>query len=180
MTILNKFAAFVRQNKLEEFINADLNLLRSIELPVLRYLKATEEDLKDLLRKNLHGFLYGLETNTSIEIAKVGLNNWQEDKLPGISKGKISLADLVLAFYTQKASLIQLIPSFTSDIHEAINITQELENYYLQVQSMAVEVLQKIEEEARQLSIENEEKYRDLFDNATDLIHFASPSGTIL
>ncbi|HEX8334061.1 MAG TPA: PAS domain S-box protein [Segetibacter sp.] len=180
MSKLKEFAAFVKEERLEEFLSSDLKMIQSFNVPLLQFFKhLSEQELRDQTRQGLVVFLNGLIDGNAIEIVEQNLRAWEEDKLPGIPKTAVSVADILLIYAAQKISLITLIPFFTRDAGVSVSLVLDLELYYKEVREMSLAIIQKIQDENKQKLLESEERYKDLFDNASDLIHIVSPEGKI-
>jgi PAS domain S-box-containing protein len=178
MSKIKDFAFFVRQTKLEEFVMKDFVALRAFNIPFLSGLN--DDQLKARIREDFEGFLISLENNTSIQRAEDYLARLERNELPGIRKSAVSVSGMVKIFSTQKISLFTFIPQFTDDSSVAVEIISGLEEYFRLVQELSLNLLLKIHTSEQQKLVESEEKYKDLFDNANDMIHFVAPDGKIL
>lgn len=151
MNKLAAFAAFVRQQKLEEYADEELKLVESREIPIMKlFTHLTPEQLRAQTIQGLQTFLASLENGTALQIAEESLRLWEADQLPGVPKNAIHPSDLVQLYYVQKVSLIHFIPSFTDNVSESIEIIKELEDYYSQVQDNAVQLLFRMQKEAEE------------------------------
>lgn len=181
MHSVREFATFIKTNKLEQLALEELRIFRSNEIPLINlFANQTEEQLLKQIKESLNKFLTALETGTAVQVANEGFENWKNDKIPGIPKTAISLTDIILIYSGQKEALSNLIPEYTHDAATIIDIVRELNFYYKEVQKSAVTMLDQIQKEQQSQLIESEERYRDLFDNANDLIHFITPEGNII
>ncbi len=181
MPDLKDFVRFVRLDKLNEFIEVNLEMLRALKMPLLdAFANLSQEDIMESMKRRVTQFLHGLESGTAIDQAKNDLSVWEADKIPGISKQQIGLPDIILGYYAQKAALIKFLPQFTQDSRDMFTIIQQLDGYYLEVHQLAMAALNRIEKQSQVKLQEKEERLKDLFDNASDLIHFATPEGNLL
>jgi PAS domain S-box-containing protein len=181
MSHLKQFAAFVKKEKLDEFVAADLKMVQSFNIPLLSlFAHLTKEQLFDLTKDGVIRFLNSLIDGNEIEVVTQRLHDLEEDKLPGIPRNAVSITDILLIYAAQKISLITFIPAFTTESSAAIDLVFKLEMYYKEVSEISQAILQKIQYEEQLKLVESEEKYKDLFDNANDLIHILDPAGQIL
>lgn len=104
----------------------------------------------------------------------------EKNGLSGIPREAISLKDIILIYSAQKLSFQSFLPYYTSDVSVAISVINEIELYYKQVQELALQMFETIQQEEQEKRHESENKYRDLFDNASDLIQVVAPDGTLL
>ncbi len=181
MEELSAFAGFVRQHKLEELVRSQLDLLYASDATILKIVQhLSPEELYQRSLESQYRFLTALETGAGLEMARQNLDRWEQSPSPGIPKAAISLADVVWLQRVQKAVLIRLLPAFTDQVDIAVGITQALDEYYHEVQLMSIRTLEAVHREEEQKMMETEEKYKDLFDNASDMVHMAAPDGSIL
>ncbi|MDB5249529.1 MAG: sensor histidine kinase [Segetibacter sp.] len=181
MLYLKDYASLIKEKKLEDFVSAYLMNLYAFNVPLLQFFShLKKEDLVITARQGILRLLTGIENDSAIEEVKKTLDNWKQNNLPGIPREAISLKDITLIYAAQKISFQSLLPYYTSDVSVATQVIQEIELYYKQVQEMALQMLESIRDEEQEQRIETEEKYRDLFDSASDLIQIVAPDGKIL
>jgi two-component system sensor kinase FixL len=181
MIYLEDYAAFVRNNKLEDFVSIELRNIHSFNIPLMQFFThLTEDELRATLRKSLLKLLEAIENGTAINQVKVSLENWKNNGITGVPREAISLRDITLIYSAQKLSLQAFIPDFTTEVSIAANLINEIELYYKQVQELTLQMLEAIQQEEYEKRLESDEKYKDLFDNANDLIQLTSPDGEIL
>jgi PAS domain S-box-containing protein len=180
MSNLKQFAAFVKDEKLDEFVAADYKMIQSFNIPLLELFKHLDEkELIENTKQGLIKFLDSLIAGNALEMAKENMQAWEDDKLPGIPKTAVSVMDILLIYAAQKLSLITFISAFTKDSSLAIDLVFELEIYYKEVRELSLSILQKIQDAEKVKLLESEERYKDLFDHASDLIQIVDPDGRI-
>ncbi|MCD6064733.1 MAG: putative Histidine kinase [Flavipsychrobacter sp.] len=179
-TELQHFAAFVKNERLHDFARAELNAMREMEVPLLKLLEPLgEEKLFEIVTESLHQFLVGIETGSMAEVER-SLAQWRQNQLPHqLDKADISLNDILMGYAAQKVSLLSFLPDYLEQSQKTVQIILELEKYYHKLQRLALSTLESIQREDRKKLQESEERYKDLFDNATDLIHICAPEGEI-
>lgn len=181
MICLKDYAAFVRNKKLKDFVSIELRNIHSFNIPLMQFFThLTEDELRTTLRQSLLKLLAGIENGTAINHVKASLENWKNNGIPGVPREAVSLRDITLIYAAQKLSLQTFIPDFTTNVSIAANLVNEIELYYKQVQELTLQMLEAIQQEEYEKRLESDEKYKDLFDNANDLIQFTSPEGEIL
>jgi signal transduction histidine kinase len=84
--ILKDFMSFIRREYLEELTIKNISLLKTINVPLMRYFTHfTDEQLINISRIKLDRFLKDFEEGKAYEIAEKNFKLWEIDKQPGIS-----------------------------------------------------------------------------------------------
>ena len=178
---LKAFAAYIRTQRLKDFVTREIEIFSSMDLPLLKYLSEfSAEDIYNLTATLANRFLSALETDTYEGLMEDNLTRWEDEYEKIISKEQITLEDILLINSGQKLAMMDFIPDFTPDYKTAMALLKDLELVYQKSQSTAVTMITRAKKEEEQKLRETEERYRDLFDNASDLIHFVTPEGKIL
>lgn len=178
---LQDFARFVKEHELEGMIQNYIHLVFSYNIPLLEQVKhLSEEEIYAQSKDGVVQFLEGFEQGNALEKVKENLRLWEADQLPNIPKSAITQLDIFLISTAQKTAFLQLLPKYTKHAEMPTQILVELEEYYKEVQWMALNTLQKMQREQQEQLQESEERYKDLFDNASDLIQLVSAEGHIM
>ncbi|MGI8636741.1 MAG: PAS domain-containing sensor histidine kinase, partial [Segetibacter sp.] len=178
---LKDYANFVVKNKLEDFVSVYLINIYSFQIPLLQFFShLSHQQLLASARNTITNLLRGIESGSAIEDVEKDLIRWKDNSLPSIPRESVSLKDITLIYSAQKISFQSFIPYYTSDVSVASRVIYEIELFYKQVQEMGLQMLDLIRKEDYEKRFESEDKYRSLFDNATDLIHIADREGHIL
>lgn len=168
MKSLKSFAAFVRDHHLEAAAVENLRIAREMNFPLMRLFDhLPEEQLLAMSCEGLRLFLTSLTDGTALERAQESMRLWELDELPGIPRDSVNVSDLVYVYVAQKRALIRFLSAFTTSAAEAVDVINELDDYYSQVQDEAFRMHIKIH--AEELRLKNEELMRS---NA-DLEQFA-------
>lgn len=179
--ILKDYAAFVRINRIKEFVTSEIATIISYNVPLMEFLRhVPEEQLKQTSEASLVRFLEGIENETILSDTDKNLDNYKNNGMPGIPRTAATIIDLLLIYSAQKISFQQFIKDYTTDVTKAVEVMQAIEVLYKQIQEKAVKVLETIKEEEQSLRIESEENFKDLFDNAGDLVQIVAQDGTII
>jgi two-component system sensor kinase FixL len=171
MIELKKFARFIKETCTGDVSRKQWQLLQQFKQSS-QPLNAEQLYSAELLLQALLHFLIAIEETVDFAVSA--------SKQPAIrnnlTKAGINTAKLL---YTQKQALIEALPLYTLDVQTAIKVISELNGYYLELEAEAY--LQAPEEEpATERLNESEERYKDLFDSAHDLIHIVEPGGIVL
>src|SRR2546425_13354755 len=97
MPALNDYARFVREKWLDSFVDEELKLISSFDIPIMKLIEnMPKEQLKESSLKSATELLESIENEQFLEVVKKNLKNWEEDKLEGgIRKDHIHPTDLV-------------------------------------------------------------------------------------
>jgi PAS domain S-box-containing protein len=177
MKNLKNFSTYLKTDCLREMTLEYLKILRSSNIPLVKliierraYPNLSEEEAIKMTMTGLEKFLTSIEKETFYEDAKEGIRLWKENKMPikGISRDEINPSDLVLVFAAQKKALLKFLPAFCKDSSQALNIAEELDNYYIQVESEAVKMLFDLQKQIEIRLKETEEKFTQLVHGVKD------------
>lgn len=129
---LPRFAQFVLDNHLDDFINEQIRLSFAMEIPVLQYLKhlSPEQLFQQVKQGNLE-LLQNLAFNRSKESIEESMRRWLSNQLPLISKSQLQAEDITLINHVRQESLKKFIPLYTTDLIVAMVVVQELDRYIL-------------------------------------------------
>ena len=147
---MKDYAKFLKENYLKTLALEQLKLSKEYDISLMQFYKhLSNEQMFKLTMKKVNEFLTSLIDGTSIEKAKRSIRKWEVDEFPGFSKKDVpSPSDLVLVHHIQKKALLMFLPKYTKDIKERVKIISELDEYYSNVQNMAVSTLIKIQKES--------------------------------
>ncbi|MFN2457377.1 MAG: PAS domain S-box protein [Chitinophagaceae bacterium] len=81
---------------------------------------------------------------------------------------------------TQKIALHKFLPCFFNNVQDITLAIQEINRVYSLIYHSLLETYQALHNSEHARLIESEEKYKDLFDNANDLIQIVDPQGRII
>lgn len=177
---LKGFAQFVREHELENITTSYLELVYEYDIPLLKYFThLSEAEIRFQAEDGLVKFLKGFEEGNALENVKESVRLWEADQLPGVSKLAITQLDIFLIGTAQKIAFLRLLPKYAANAEVPTEILVELEDYYKESQLLTLNALQRIQQEQKEQLEESEERYRNLFDSATDLIQMVSPEGNI-
>lgn len=145
---LKGFATYLLEEKLQEAGALNLKLAKQHKLPLLQQLAhLSEDDLVALSLKGQEYFYRQLLSDSAMERALDKLEAWKQDKLGDIRREKVKVEDLVLSYSIQKQVCLHFLPSYTEDCHQIIQLMQELEGFYAQLQHHAMAIYVNIQQE---------------------------------
>jgi len=178
MSLLKSFASFIKENKLDDLVAAIIQTLQSSQNESRPFAELTGNELYETTRKNVVRLLTVLETDSNQSLTT--LTRWDDEAYPGIYSQELLLSNITRAREAEKLSIFSFIPQYTNDTALAVEIVLALQKFYTDEQEQALIKLQLHQSAEQHELAESEERYRDLFDNASDLIHMATPEGEII
>ncbi len=122
------YAAFIRDNCLVPYIAEQLRICRQIELPMMKFLEGMTDDQLITMGLESHKmFLTSAEENTLAEHLEKSLKAWVEDQLLIMKREDLTAEDISYAGFVRKKALMKFLPSYTTDLYEAIEIINEID-----------------------------------------------------
>src|SRR5580692_9012542 len=116
MENLKTFSKYLRNRYLPELTKEYVEIIKSLDIPIVKLVMEknifpgiNEEKGIEMAKAGLEKFLNSIEQETLFEEAKKGLELWEQDKIPGISKHDIKPSDLVLIYSAQKIALLKFL-----------------------------------------------------------------------
>ncbi len=157
MRTLKEYAAYLREERLKDYAAYYIKTIMGMDIPLIKLIleKGLIKDLSEeaSLARTMDSqekFFLSLIDGTAIEKAKESLKQWEEDKIPGIRKNEILPTDLVLIYAAQKKAICHFLPDYTTDVREAIDISQEVKDFFTRGENDAMQLLFKIQKETEQ------------------------------
>src|SRR4051812_25335382 len=100
---LPAYAKYLLENKLDEFVKAQLQLLREINLPLLKLLQNfTEDELIDQGLISSKELLSNCAENTADAYIKTSVELWLNNQLPFVSKSQIVAEDIAMFSFVRR------------------------------------------------------------------------------
>ena len=165
MEEIQGFIRYIREEKWNDCIAEQLRLLRSEGS--FQFADFSSAYLSDLLNRCLDA----LNQNTE-KTAFTGNKS--------IFSNKPGAAEIHRLLATQQESLVTFLPGYYKTPEALIKNVQMLQKFYARVLGNVLKQYFSVSAIVGTKLLESEEKYKDLFDNAHDLIHIVQPNGSIL
>jgi len=180
MIDVGSYAQFLRTKKIDEINRQQIELFTQENIGLIRQLLQNgEQKTHEYLKERLNLFLLAFERGTAKEYFDQRLELFRNDALPDITTAMVSLEDVLLMSSLQKQILCSYIPHFTPSSTDALQIESSFNEVYYFLQKKTMQLFRELQNEQTIELKESGERYRDLFDNAHDLIHIVAPEGTI-
>ena len=138
---LPAYAAFIRDNHLIPYISEQIRASRETNIPILKFLEGiSDEQLIAMGIENHKIFLTNAENNTLRQHIEQSLKKWVADQLVIMKREEITAEDIILAGYVRKKALQKFLPSYTTDVNEAVAIINEIDILTVEADMMATNV----------------------------------------
>ncbi|RYE16584.1 MAG: hypothetical protein EOP51_25520, partial [Sphingobacteriales bacterium] len=124
------FARYIRENHLIDYVNEQIELSFSLNLPVLMHLKhLSREQLLELGIPSHTEFLLAVENSGLKERLDKAMKTWENDEIGIMKRDDLSTEDLTLGSYIRKQAQFKFLPLYTSDVNIVLSIVGEIEAY---------------------------------------------------
>lgn len=124
------FAKFVRENHLIQYVKDQIAISHEVQLPLIKLFAHMPEDELIAMGMQSHAdFLIHAENNKLHELLNHSLDIWEKDELGIVTRDDIATEDITLGAYVRKHALLKLLPLYTNDPQEIINIIREIDTY---------------------------------------------------
>ncbi len=176
------YGEFLRNHKIDDWLNEGTALSRLLNLPLLKYFNSVpEEDLLKLSKPAAIQFFEAMANNRLYEYFQENMDLWKNGQLPLIEKDQLVAEDITIANYIRKKLLTKYIPEYTKDIEKTFSIIEEIDHFLHDSELAAFKLYISIQNEkiAKQiLSIEDiNQKLNQstvLFNQAQALTHIGN------
>ena len=172
---LKRFAQFLLDGHVEEFVQKWLELTRSYEIPLLRHLNNyTEEQITQIGRAVTCELLQSLVSGTVEEYIRISVGRWIENQLPLIEKNQIDIDDVSLFPHVRKQTLLSFLPRYTTDTFLILDLVREIDDYTLAHTTSSYKTFLKIIEDHLASQLKQLEQSDRLFKQAQAITHLGN------
>lgn len=132
---LPKYAKYLLDNKLNEFVVVGIRFARELDLPMMKPLaKYKEEELIDMSLESNKLELNAYINNSIADYIEMNLKNWVDNKLGNrkdgkgiIDKSEIVAEDLTLAYYLKRKLFSYFLYGYTQNVAVKQSIINEID-----------------------------------------------------
>jgi PAS domain S-box-containing protein len=181
MSDLKSFAGFMQLHKLADLVPVVITNLRSpgSAFPG-QFADLPENKLYQSIENFLEKIFTALVASDDHNLTYSKLPAWKNDVAAELLNKSESMADIIFILQAKKTAIFSFIADYTNDSSVMLKIVLALESYFNTVQENILQFFQSVQNAEQQKLAESEERYRDLFDHASDMIHIVTPEGKIL
>lgn len=124
------FAGFILENHIKDYVLEQIVLSREVNLPLMKlFAHMTDEQILEIGLPGHSEFLSYARNNNLKELLDTSLRKWKEDQLEIIGQHDIAAEDITLGSYIRKQAMLKLLPLYTNDPFEIIEIIKEIDIY---------------------------------------------------
>lgn len=145
---LPDYAAYLEQNKLEEFVTVGIRFAREEDLPMLKPLsKLSEKELVALSLESNRQILKALASGTITDFIEDNIRNWMSNKLQVIDRNEIAAEDLTLAYHIRRKLFSYFLYGYTQSAAIQQLIINEVDTYTSQEELISLKAYFAIQQE---------------------------------
>lgn len=139
--LLPEYAAFLKNKRLNELLQVQLQLSRKLDIPVLRLLNNMDEkQILEIGRGPLLDLLQHLEENKMDEYITSVIDRWVNNQLPHLKSEQIKADDITMINFVRKQSFLQFLPEFTAVPGEMFEIISEIDRFLLELETRFINI----------------------------------------
>ena len=131
-THLPAFARFIKEKHLVPFVKEQLRISRELDIPMMKFIRGfSDDELLEMSVMSSTAFFTAAEDNGLKEHFGKAMEKWVSDSLGIMKKEELTAEDITMAGYVRKRALTKFLPEYTTDIYEAIEIINEIDQFSL-------------------------------------------------
>lgn len=136
------FAQFILDHHLTGLAEEQLRLSFQLNIPLLVNLarRFTPEQLAELSRTSSAEYLTFLKENRAYDQIRDSSEKWLQDQLEIIGKFQILAKDITLISYVRQQALKKFIPDYVRDLHQAMELSSEIDTLMLGATTTATDI----------------------------------------
>jgi PAS domain S-box-containing protein len=139
---LPRFANYLLQHRLIDYIKEQIQIARQMDLPMLRAtLEMSDEQIIEHAIPTNKEFLKYLAENKTSEFISATNNQWIQDRLGYASKYDVVAEDITQGVFLRSKGLKKFIPDFIPTVNEAMSLVEEIDNFALTNLTLATNTL---------------------------------------
>jgi len=137
LSYLPGFAQYILSEKLNEYVQKQLDYSYELEIPLLKFfLKMPEEQRFEIGKKTSTEFLTYLAHNKADEQISSSMQQWKTDQLPMIDRESVVAEDITLINYVRKKAMFDLVAGYTTNVYDIVELAKEID--YFSTESIKV------------------------------------------
>jgi PAS domain S-box-containing protein len=139
---LPRFANYLLQHRLIDYIKEQIKIARQMDLPMLRAtLEMSDEQIIEFAIPSNKEFLKYLAENKVTEFITATNNEWMQDRLSYAGKYDIVAEDITQGVFLRSKGLKKFIPDFIPAVNETMALVEEIDNFALASLTLATNTL---------------------------------------
>jgi PAS domain S-box-containing protein len=130
---LPKFASYLLTEKLNEYVQKQIQYSYEMEIPLLKFfLSLPEEQRFQITKQSSKEFLSYLASDKASEQIQNAMQQWKSDQLPIVGRDAIVAEDITLVNYVRKKTMLELVSGYTADPTLIIELAKEIDFFVIQ------------------------------------------------
>jgi PAS domain S-box-containing protein len=127
---LPQFAAWIRDNKLEDFSRLMLQVSKAENVPILKlFVQYSDEDLIEMGKVSGAELLTRLAENKAQEHIEITIGEWIANRLPTIDRDEIVAEDIARISFVRRQVCRILLDDYAKDGREFRNVMEEVDKF---------------------------------------------------
>ncbi len=169
------FAAFIREHHMITYAKELLDLSRKADIPIMKLIAhMPEEQLLEMTIQGHGEFLENVEKNILREHLNEGLEKWEKDQLGIISNDDIAMEDITIGTFIRKKALLGLLPLYTSDPYQIIEIVKEIDLFDTEAINLSTNLYFKLLKKKEQKILNDLQESQKLYQQAQEMAHIGN------
>jgi PAS domain S-box-containing protein len=151
LTALPDYAAYLLNERLEEFVRTLYQISVSLDIPLLKYFSGmTESEILRLSKEGNIRLLTAIKNNTISDYIEESKNNWLRNQMPIITKTDVIADDIGLIGYARKKAFRQFIFDYADNAQQRLKIFDEIDRFSLLLETVLYKTYLSIQQEKLQ------------------------------
>lgn len=172
---LPDYAAFLLNNKLNEFAAVQLQYAKDIKFPLLKFFEhMPEEEMIAMSIIDLTKFFNYLIENKAKEQIEDGMKQWKENLLPLVDKHQVVAEDITLSSYLKKKMFTHYLNDYTQSIELGLRIIGEVDEYNAAMELAFFKLFSSIQHEKIEDGIKQLKESDHLYKQSQALTHIGN------
>jgi signal transduction histidine kinase len=168
------FARFLLDHHVEELVKDALRLSREMNVPMLKYLKLTDEDLLKMARPSYVELLNAFINHNTAELINRNAALWKANQVSIIEKDQIVAEDITLVARVRRKMFHNFLPRYTTDPSKMLAIIDEIEEFLLQYTTVTFRTYTNILQERIETHLDEFRHSDKLFRQAQSVTHIGN------
>lgn len=133
---LPKYAQFILETRLENFVHDLLLHSREIEIPLLKYFSSLKEDqMLSLVRESNRKMLTLLTDNKAQEYIDQSKHAWLQNQLPAVQRDQVIAEDITMVNFVRRKAFRNFLLHYTTDPTLVIQLQDEIDLFLMTLES---------------------------------------------
>lgn len=171
---LPDYASFLAEHHLEEVAKKVLSLSREWDLPILKHLKMSDEELLKLTIPGYKDLLMAFAEERTDEMIAKAVEAWKANQLGIIEKDQIVAEDIGLVGQVRKRLFLHFLPKYTTDPELIIEIVKEIDDYVLKSTTESIRTYANLLQSRIETHLEKFKQSDRLFRQAQAVTHIGN------